>query len=220
VSDFRDLPPDRRIVEIGHRAYVGGNDPETWYGIGLLQFHFLVAQGLEPHHAFLDVGCGCLRLGQLLIPYLEAEHYFGLEAEPELVRLGLQKELRFGLGTMKRPQFGFGYDFDITFAKPFDFAIAQSLFTHLTDTDIRICLRQLRTKAKPEAKFFFTFFEGDSAQNPTFSHANRNWKYHFSDLERWAGATGWDLTYFGDWGHPRRQRMVLARPNEWNQISD
>ncbi|MDX1406327.1 MAG: hypothetical protein R3192_17440 [Woeseiaceae bacterium] len=211
--DHKTLPTRERIAHMGYRAFVGGDDAEMWFGIGLLQFQFLVANGLRPNHIFIDIACGPLRLGQLLIPFLNEGNYFGLEAEEELVRLGLANELKFGLVKSKSPVFGFGYDFDFSFAKPFDYAIAQSLFTHLVPYDIKKCLVNLRTKAKPNSKFFFTFFEGDSAANPqSLSHANRNWKYSQDELHTFAEGTGWALNYIGDWHHPRKQKLVCAEP--------
>ena len=60
-----------RVSQNGvHRSYVGGSDPECWYGIGRLQYH-LLNDGFNINHKMLDVGCGCLRLGQFLIPMLE-----------------------------------------------------------------------------------------------------------------------------------------------------
>jgi hypothetical protein len=212
-AEYLALSPKDRINQIGHRAFVGGNDAETWYGIGLLQFHFLISRGLRPHHVFLDVACGCLRLGQYLIPFLDFGNYFGLEAEKYLVRLGLQKELRFDIAEKKQPTLGHGYDFDLTFAKSFDFAIAQSLFTHLTLEDITACLRSMRTKAQKDCEFYFTFFEGDSKDNPDCSHANKDWRYSFAELQVAATNSCWVLEYIGDWQHPREQKMVLARPS-------
>lgn len=198
---------------MGHRTYIGGSDAEMWYGIGLLQFHFLVAHGLRHNHIFLDVACGPLRLGQYLIPFLDEGHYFGLEAEPELVKYGINEELKFDLDMIKAPRFGYGYDFDFSFAKPFDYAIAQSLFTHLVPTDIKKCLVSLRKQAHDKSRFYFTFFEGDSANNPLDSHANRNWHYSLDELIVFSQDTGWYLEYIGDWNHPRKQKMVLARTN-------
>ena len=41
------------LKSMGHRAYVGMiDDPEIWYGVGKLQYHFLIRQGLKPHHKF------------------------------------------------------------------------------------------------------------------------------------------------------------------------
>lgn len=124
--------------------------------IGILQFEFLVANGLRPDHIFLDIACGSLRLGKLLIPYLEPEHYYGIDKEPELIKLGIQYELDSELIRSKRPYFVVSYDFEFEkFPCKADFAIAHSLFTHLPPRLIHKCFRNLLTKIKSHGVFFF-----------------------------------------------------------------
>src|SRR3990167_1367555 len=67
-----------------HRNAVGG----WWEIIGRLQFDFLVAQGLQPQHHLLDVGCGSLRGGLHFIRYLAPGHYVGLDRDAELLAAG------------------------------------------------------------------------------------------------------------------------------------
>lgn len=206
------LRPSDRIAQLGHRTYVGGKTPEMWYSIGRLQYHFLVSQGLRPDHRFLDVGCGALRLGQFLIPYLNRGHYFGLEAEPSLVAAGLRDELPDALVARKAPVFGYGYAFDVGFVPGFDVAMAQSLFTHLTPDDIGVCLQNLRAVTAPQAQLYFSFFEGDRANRKGPSNARRSWFYTADRLTQVAAAAGWATDYIGDWGHPRGQKMMRATP--------
>jgi SAM-dependent methyltransferase len=78
---------DMRAAQDPQKA-IGG----MWDEIGLLQFDFLVERGLQPSHAFLDIGCGTLRGGRHFIRYLNAGHYTGtdissgaLEAGPRLI---------------------------------------------------------------------------------------------------------------------------------------
>ena len=52
-----------------HREAVGG----LWDEMGRLQFDFLVAQGLQPHHKMLDIGCGSMRGGRHFVNHLERE---------------------------------------------------------------------------------------------------------------------------------------------------
>lgn len=210
-GDDLALPHAERIRKWGHRKYVGGDDAEAWYGIGKRQYHFLVAQGLASHHVFLDVACGSLRLGQYLIPMLDKGNYFGLEAERSLVEAGIEQEMIFDLVRKKEPTFMFGYDFDLSHCKGYDFAMAQSLFTHLTPEDIGRCLASVSRVAKEGSKFFFTFFEGDEARNPQHaSHPNKGWFYRFSTLKEAAEANGFRCDYIGDWGHERNQMMAVA----------
>ena len=51
-----------------YRAYVG--PPEDYDLIAAMTFNLLTTLGLRQHHSLLDVGCGSLRIGRLLIPYL------------------------------------------------------------------------------------------------------------------------------------------------------
>lgn len=200
-----------RIEKWGHRAYVGGVDSDSWYSIGKRQYHFLVSEGLRSDHKFIDIACGSLRLGQYLIPMLSDGCYFGLEGEPKLVEAGLKKELMFDLAKLKKAQFAFNYDFDFSEFDDFDYAIAQSLFTHLTLVDIEKCFHNLRDKAHVGSRFYSTFFEGDSASNPNSeSHANKDWYYSLVQFEEIAAKTGWELSYIGDWGHERGQKMIRA----------
>ena len=201
-----------RVKKWGHRKYVGGDDPEAWYGIGKRQYHFLVTQGLQPHHVFLDVACGSLRLGQYLIPMLKKGNYFGLEAEESLVDFGISREMMFDVVSQKEPTFMIGYDFDVSSCGGYDFAIAQSLFTHLTVMDIGKCFSSLAGVAKKGSKFFFTFFEGDEGRNiHKVSHANKKWYYDFGTLKEIANSNGFDCEYIGDWGHERNQMMAVAK---------
>ena len=212
-EEWIKLPQRDRIAVIGHRAYVGGAAPGIWFTLGKRQFHFLVSEGLRPHHRFLDIACGSLRLGQFLIPYLNPGRYYGLEAEPALVEAGLREELFYDVAKIRRPRFGYGYDFNFGFVPGFEFAIAQSLFTHLNAADIALCLRNLADVAGPESTLYFTFFEGSGAEaNPEGgSDSHRNWRYSFADIDGIAAAAGWTATYIGDWGHERGQMMVKAR---------
>jgi SAM-dependent methyltransferase len=120
-----------------HRAAVGG----MWDVIGALQFDYLVAQGLRPEHYLLDIGCGSLRGGGRFIWYLDVGHYFGIEKEGELLDMGISREIL----TLRDRQPVFRvcehFDFVGLSPKPFDFALAQSVFTHLPAAEIELCLR-------------------------------------------------------------------------------
>ena len=77
--------------------------PVPWDEIGKLQFDFLVRSGLQPHHYFLDVGCGSLRGGVHFIPYLETAHYLGIDKEVDLINAGIERELGHDLYESRRP---------------------------------------------------------------------------------------------------------------------
>ena len=137
-----DLPFNIRLRKWGHRAYVGGSDSESWYSIGRLQYHFLVSKGLKSNHKFLDLGCGSLRLGQFLIPMLDKGNYFGLDVEHELIDEGSKNEMLFNVIETKKPTFIINDEFKLNPCDEYDFAIAQSLFTHMSMNLNLKCLKR------------------------------------------------------------------------------
>lgn len=194
------------IRTLGHRRYVGGR----WEEMGRLQFDFLTSRGLRPEHQLVDVACGALRAGVHLIPWLEPGHYHGIEKEAELVRLGLEVELPEAVRQERRPQVLVDGDFSFeALGVVADFAIAQSLFTHLPPAMIRTCLARLRPIMAPDGVCFATFFEVDRpVRNGEVPHDHGDFRYTRDELADLGEATGWRAEYVGAWGHPRDQRMM------------
>src|SRR5262249_20347462 len=132
----------RRVQEGHHRDVVGGQ----WDEIGKLQLDYLVTNGLDPSSVLIDIGCGCLRGGVHFVDYLAQGKYFGLDLNESLLDAGYEIELEaVGLQhKLPREHLVCNGDFDFeAFPQPFDFAIAQSLFTHIPPSDIRVCLERL-----------------------------------------------------------------------------
>jgi hypothetical protein len=196
------------IKAMGHRNYVGG----LWDTIGKLQLEFLKSRGLKPEHILLDVACGPLRAGVHFIDYLNAGGYLGLDKEPELVNRGIEQELSTIALDTKQPQFVISESFEFAkFSKIPDFAIAQSLFTHLTKDDISICLSNLKEFAgeKPMS-FYATFFECRVPRRmvPAKSHSRVAFYYTRDQIKQLGIKAGWDVEYIGDWGSPRKPKMI------------
>jgi SAM-dependent methyltransferase len=95
------------------------------------QFSLLFANGLREQHRVLDFGCGSLRLGRLLIPYLREKCYYGIDPNRWLIEDAIARETGSDLVTIKQPQFSYNVDFDCNaFNVKFDYIIAQSVVTH------------------------------------------------------------------------------------------
>lgn len=198
------------IQRIGHREYIGGR----WDEIGQLQFDFLKSQGLKPHHYFLDVGCGSLRAGVHLIPYLEAGHYMGLEKEQLLIDAGLNDELPADVRDAKDPQLICSDCFDFSTCRDkADYAIAQSLFSHLRDDLVHMCFANLRSTMAADGSFYATFHEVDSKfESPDKETDYGCFQYTPAQMEEFGTANGWEAHYIGNWNHPRDQVMVRYTP--------
>ena len=144
-----------------YRAYVG--PPEHYDVIAAMTFNLLTTIGLRQEHTLLDVGCGSLRSGRLFIPYLNRGGYFGLEPNGWLVEAGVRREVGRDLVAMKRPTFVIADHADALPADArFDFAVAQSIFSH-TGTDLLIAwLDGIARRLKPGGALAATYLPGAS----------------------------------------------------------
>ena len=196
---------EKGLQQRTHREMVGG----LWDEMGEMQFNFLLSQGLAPEHKLLDIGCGCLRAGRFFIDYLNSENYYGVDKQKELLSAG-KKEVGNSVLETKKPMLIISDQFKFNELKVIpDFAIAQSLFTHLRSNDIILCLRQLKKISKPSTQFYCTFFESEKKViNILSSHSSRKFDYTKKQIISFGDKTGWKTDYIGDWEHPRKQIMV------------
>lgn len=174
---------------------------------------------LRPEHKLLDIGCGCFRAGRYFIENLEPGNYYGVDANLSLMQAGYDVEptdeqrRRLPVENL-RANDRFGVDF----GTQVDFAIAQSVFTHVSLNHIRLCLYRASKVVRPGGSFYATFFERPASTTvdtiiaphkakPFFTEKNVFW-YYRSDLV-WAARIGpWKANYIGDWGHPANQKMM------------
>jgi SAM-dependent methyltransferase len=203
-----------------HRRSIG--NVRLWDTLGELQFDYVVDRGLQPSHYFLDVGCGPLRGGAHFIRYLEIGHYYGVDRNAPVLEEAQRLELpRHGL-VEKRPvlvameDFGFG-----RLGRQFDYALAQSVFTHLPLNDIIRCLMEMEKALVPGGEFYATFFENERGKfnlddvNQTaevVTHFDRDFYHYDVGAFEWiCDGTSLSVEYLGDWKNPVNQKMLLFR---------
>lgn len=180
----------------------------------MLQLDFLKSEGLLSKHVLVDIACGSLRAGRLFIDYLNSGNYQGIDKEIDLIIHGVSEELGITSFVKKRPVFVISGDFEFCkFNCCQDYAIAQSLLTHLTAEDIYRCFKELRKTIAVNGKFYATFFEVQSPiENFKNSDAIDCFFYTQEQIRMLAELAGWYMHYIGDWGHPRQQKMVKLEP--------
>ena len=190
---------DKLKVGDGHyKAYVG--PPDRYDFMGATQFRLLTSLGLRAKHKMLDYGCGSLRSGKLLIPYLEPGNYFGQDPNQWLIDEGISEELGDDIVRLKKPNFSNRDDFEVGFDEKFDYIIAQSIFSH---TDLELTRKGLSSIANSLAEnglALVTMVEGENytgdeswvypgcttyeghtiadLMNDTKCHWRRLWWYH------------------------------------------
>lgn len=198
-----------------HRTMVGA----MWDDIGRLQFEFLRAQGLQPQHRLLDVGCGSLRGGVHFVRHLDPDRYCGIDANASLVEAGHHELALAGLEgrgarLLADADFRVGH-----FGERFDYAIAVSLVTHLFFNHIQICLSRVAAVLAPGGRFYVTYFEAPEAAHLepithppgeiVTAYAHDPFHQSFTELAALAERAGLSAENIGDFGHPRGQRMAV-----------
>jgi SAM-dependent methyltransferase len=162
-----------------YRAYVGG--PGRYDVLAGAQFSFLLDAGLRETHRVVDIGCGSIRLGRLLIPFLLPDRYFGVEPNEWLVHEGFDRELGNDIKALKRPRFRYVDDFSLDgFGEQFDFAVAYSVFTHCYPDLAEQGLRQVAGTLAPGGALIATFVENTGpagGRSKLLPHNGSGWLY-------------------------------------------
>ena len=148
--------------------------------------------------------------GTHFIKYLNAGHYLGIDKNRSWVEAGIQNELGKDLYEEKIPEFVITDKFEFKkFSKKPDFAIAQSLFTHLRKKDIALCLKKLREHVNAGCRLYATFFESNvEKKDKGKSHSHRNFHYTKQQMCELGEQYRWKPKYIGNWQHPSGQMMM------------
>lgn len=125
------------------------------------QFALMFFLGLRQDHYLLDIGCGSLRAGRLLMVYLLPGHYYGIEPNQWAVDVMLEEELGREFLRKRQPILSSDNGFNLSaFGRIFDFILAHSVFTHATQDQIRKCLDETVKALKPEGIMAATYAAG------------------------------------------------------------
>jgi cyclopropane fatty-acyl-phospholipid synthase-like methyltransferase len=192
-----------------YRAYVG--PPEDYDLIAAMTFNLLTTMGLRQHHSLLDVGCGSLRIGRLLIPYLNRGKYFGVEPNEWLVEEGIKRELGEALLEIKRPTFFFSDSPEVITPASilFDFAVAQSIFSHCGLDLIKNWLSAISRSLAQNGALIATFLIGEE------DSLKMGWiypdcvNYRPETLQRVSADVNLRFEIL-DWKHPRQTWALFA----------
>lgn len=202
-----------------HREFVG---PSEEYDVSAaVQFNLLTFLGLRENHNLLDIGCGALRGGRLFIIYLLPEHYFGIEPEEWLIERAIISEIGKDLISLKKPSFNHDSDFRCElFNRKFDYLLAQGVFTHAPEWQIRNCMLAARQCMKSDSLFVASYNED------VRNYTGDDWRYPgittFTSSRMKEMASDADLNCLPiDWPHPHGHKwIVLCRFQGMNKAFD
>lgn len=183
--------------------YVGW--PHLYEATNQHQFDVLMEQGLKSRHDLLDVGCGCLGVGSMLIEYLDEMNYWGVDPEAWLIQAsGIDKRLF---------HFHAFSDFKITrLKKKFNFILAHSIFTHADRAMIQTLLAEAKASLKKRGVFLASFYDqrfGDSDHVGWLHPAGVS--YMAESIQREAEKAGFKAEIIKDPRHPANHTWLVAR---------
>jgi SAM-dependent methyltransferase len=222
MAGMEQPPPDPygedlRPGDPHYRAYVG--PPWQYDVMGAIQFGLLIAAGMREVHRVADLGCGSLRAGRLLIPFLRPGHYFGVEPNRWLVDAGIERELGSSVIDVKRPTFSETTTFDlVSFGVEFDYVLAQSVFSHTHDDLTLTGFHGVRASLADGGLLLATFKEGEPGE------PGSGWVYPETVPTSWkairsllgqADLVGERI----DWAHPRQVWFVAAKPDDAERVA-
>jgi SAM-dependent methyltransferase len=200
------------------RAYVG--PPRDYDLIAGIQFSLLLAAGLRETHRLVDVGCGSLRAGRLLIPYLRPGHYCGLDPNRWLIEEGIRRELGRDMVRIKRPRFDYADDFSLSaFETPFDYAMAHSIFSHAYADFTGKGLKEIAKGLAESGLLLATYIDGDTTTQGSGWLYPGCVTYTWDDMLELISESGLVARRL-DWMHPRQAWFAAARPEDEQRLTD
>ena len=155
---------------------------KTLYDIqGAIQFCLLLGHGLRQTDKVLDIGCGSLSLGRLLIIYLQEGNYYGMEPNRWLIEDAIKRELSNEIIERKAPKFSYREDFAFSEAfydTKFDYVMTHSIFTHAPLWAIKQCVGNLKEVMHKGSLFLGTFRKGtEDNQELIWAYSHRTVAY-------------------------------------------
>ncbi len=210
------LGKGRKPGDQHYRAYVG--PPQDYDFVAAMTFNLATTVGLRQHHRLLDIGCGSLRLGRLFIPYLNVGNYVGIEPNAWLVEEGIRNEIGESQLSLKKPLLVTGdTPAELRGSGPFDYAVAQSVFSHCGIPLIRGWLCGMAPLLASSGVLLATYLPADKDSEVTGWVYPGCVEYRESTMRGLAEEAGLRFVPL-DWGHPRQSWAAFlpaSAPSQW-----
>jgi SAM-dependent methyltransferase len=191
----------------GVETAVGSRGYAQWLEFGQMQFDYLVKHGLQPSDRILEIGCGNLRAGRLLIDYLEVGNYYGIDISSDVLLSALRVLSEAGLPG-KLPRITLTEDLAFAFLPAGHFTVihANSVFTHCPLGMIDECLRNVGRIMAPTGFFDFTFYASEDRDYQVYQE---DFYYRPDTLLALADRHGLDARLMDDWDDPWDHQLKM-----------
>ena len=177
---------------------------------------YLIKNGLKPNHNFLDYGCGFLKTGLYVIPYLKYGNYTGVDISIERIKEGEKLLEKNGI---KKNEFKTIFVKDCKLKElsnmKFDFIYAGSVLTHMPPQDIIQLFYSLKNKFTKNGVMYFSFHQ---SQSEKFEQINiKDFLYPLSKIKKFAEEAGYKFCLDADAkknpAYNNKSHVVFAKIN-------
>jgi SAM-dependent methyltransferase len=191
---------------------VGSRSHEQWIEFGQMQFDYLLGHGLKPGDRVLEIGCGNLRAGRLLIDYLDTGNYYGIDISPDILLSAAEVLAAAGLQD-KLPRLTLVKDLTLAFLPADYFTVlhANSVFTHCPIEIIDECVAHVGRVMTPGGIFDFTFYR---SPDDAYQVLREDFYYRTETMLDLAVQHGLDARLMEDWVDPwdNQPKIRVTRP--------
>lgn len=186
---------------------IGSGSRKRWMELGRNQFDFLTANGLDPTHLMLEIGCGNLRGGWRFIDYLGPGQYTGIDISPDVLFSAQHTLVEFDLQD-KLPRLTPVRDLTLSWlpAAHFDVVHAHSVFSHCPMDVIAECFANVARVMAPKSFFDFTYNRTNDTPHQVL---REDYYYRTEQLIELADDHDFDAEPRDDWSGNRQAKMRL-----------
>jgi SAM-dependent methyltransferase len=220
----------REHVFLGHlRHRHNRSQDRLWSEHQAMQLSFLQRRGLRASSTVLDLGCGPMRLGSVLIPELSHGWYYGQDLNAETLTYGEEVLRQAGIPSNGRYTLFASDQFNLSAVdRPIEIAFSNSLFSHLNLNSILTCLLRVRQVLAPGGVYYSTFFVAQPDRPWLDPQPRDKWgqgfcthphqdPYHYPPavLQAMAAQAGFRMDLMRDFGHPTQTMARFSLRRRW-----
>jgi cyclopropane fatty-acyl-phospholipid synthase-like methyltransferase len=150
-------------------------DSKTFYETARIEKNLLLKEGLKPSHKVVDYGCGSLRLGNQLIPYLSKGNYIGLDRTDFFFNIGI-KNFDDKLIKDKSPSLKVINESTIKKISELqiDYIISMAVLIHIPPKEVFYFFENIVKLMNSNTKAYIDFI---TANNKIYRYAELTWYY-------------------------------------------
>jgi predicted O-methyltransferase YrrM len=193
-GSFADYYADkqRRVLDRGDSHPTLGEQVERREEKGKAFFALLVEEGLTTDSTCVDFGCGSLRVGQHLIPFLGPQRYIGLDISDDFYPVGLRL-LDKRLISVKKPKTSVLSADSIRWAsrKEPDFVFANAVLIHVPPSELQLFFSRLRYLSSKHTRVLLH----GRVSNRTIQYSPESWSHSRAAIASIVSSMGGHLEY-------------------------